>query len=106
MDKYHIAENTENQLVFFNTKTVPSEMRAAELATVEFAGNKFKTKAISIPSYMKYIEMSILKHIMKMLPGVRNIVVCEEKYKYTPDSFKAATRSKKEPQRRSIQLFI
>lgn len=39
--------------------------------------------------------MSILKHIMKMLPGVRNIVVCEEKYKFTPDSFKAATRSQR-----------
>lgn len=46
---------------------------------------------------MKYIEISILKNIMKMLPGVRNRAVYEEKYKFTPDSisFKVATQSQR-----------
>ena len=57
MSKYGFAENSENHPVFLNTRTVPSVMQAAEPATVEFAGIKFKTKAISIRYYMKYIEL-------------------------------------------------
>ena len=87
--------NSQNHLVYLNTKTVPIEIKSAVMATVEFAGIKFQTKAVSGETYMKYIENSILKKVTKMLPDLKTLVICEEKYKFTPDSFKAATRAQR-----------
>ena len=59
--------------------------------TVEFAGVKFKTRAINGCKYLKYVENAIVKNTMLKLPHVKHIVLCEEKYSFTPDSFTAAT---------------
>jgi hypothetical protein len=45
---------------------------------------------------MFYVRWSnIIGKIIHQLPLLRNIVICEEKYKFTPDDFKATTRSQR-----------
>ena len=41
------------------------------------------------------LERILLEKIKHQLPLLRNIVICEEKYKFTPDDFKAAKRSQR-----------
>ncbi|VDI32965.1 Hypothetical predicted protein [Mytilus galloprovincialis] len=67
-------------IVFLDINDVPQAIRQSiTKATVEFAGVKFKTKATSGEEY--------LSHVTK-------VVICEEKYSFTPDDFKEATRVK------------
>lgn len=61
------------------------------VAIVEFAGQKFKTRARSGQEYLKMVEDNI-KKILRHIPSTKHIVICEEKYKFTPDDFKASTR--------------
>jgi hypothetical protein len=45
-----------------------------------------------------HFRKDYLRHIGKIkhqLPLLRNIAICEEKYKFTPGDFKAATRSQR-----------
>ena len=65
-------------------------------ATVEFAGIKFKTKATSGDDYLVHIEKGTIGHILKGFPALKCIIVCEEKYSFTPDDFKAATCLKRQ----------
>ena len=54
----------------------------------EFAGVKFKGQNISTrTAYVKFVDKCILTPILTNLP-----IICEEKYSFTPDDFKAATR--------------
>lgn len=65
LGKITANENGQSSLVHLNTKTAPAVMKSATIATVEFAGIKFQTKAIYGANYMKYIENSILKKVTK-----------------------------------------
>ena len=59
----------------------------------EFAEVKFKGKNISTrTAYVKFVVKCILTPILTNLPKVRHLIICEEKYSFTPDDFKAATR--------------
>ena len=62
---------------------------------VEFAGVKFKTKAISGLQYIQSVERNYLQHSVSLMPNIDRIVVVEEKYSFTPDNFKAATREQR-----------
>ena len=56
------------------------------IATVEFAGVKFKTKATTGEEYLDNVKKGVIGRLMKpsSFPNLNRIVICEEKYSYTP----------------------
>ena len=79
-----------------NSRVLPyTKAASVKLVTLEFAGVKFKSKAITGLDYIKGVEQLLEKQVQNM-PSVERIVICEEKYSFTPDSFKAATRDQRE----------
>ncbi|KAH3891472.1 hypothetical protein DPMN_015574 [Dreissena polymorpha] len=86
----------EHNLIFLSKRSIPKPvMETASHATIEFAGVKFKTNASSGQQYLKYIENGVIKKTQLQLPNVQELAICEEKYQFTPDDFKAATRSQR-----------
>ncbi|WAR27998.1 LOW QUALITY PROTEIN: hypothetical protein MAR_013702, partial [Mya arenaria] len=84
-------------LIHLNKKAFPKDLtQSASVATIEFAGVKFKTSSTSGTQYLKYVENAVLMKTKISFPKIRNIVVCEEKYKFTPDVFKSATREQRQ----------
>ena len=62
------------------------------ICSIEFAGFKFKSGKIkSGKEYMQTAEM-FLNSIVSHSPVLSKIIVCEEKYSFTPDDLKANTR--------------
>ena len=61
------------------------------LIYVEFAGMNFKIHAISGLQYLKGVENGDIRKILHKLPKLKWMIICEEKYFYTPDISKAAT---------------
>ncbi|CAC5385091.1 unnamed protein product [Mytilus coruscus] len=83
-------------------KSPPTEiMQSVKVATIEFAGVKFKCKVPSGTEYLNFVEKAVLKPTLGMLPKLKRLVVCEEKYSYTPDDLKAATREQRQKTRNS-----
>ena len=94
--KLHDDTPVKNQFVFLEEPMLPTEIRkAVSLITVEFAGVKFKTKSQTGDQYLLNIEKLILKPLFHYYENIERIVICEEKYQYTPDDFKAATRQQR-----------
>ena len=86
----------ENNVVKLSQKTLPHEITEhIKFATLEFAGVKFKTRAVSGDEYLKQVESNVIGGITKLLPALKHLVVSEEKYRFTPDNFKAATRAQR-----------
>ena len=73
---------------------------------IEFAGVKFKTKAISGSEYLKYIQETYLEKTIQQFPQVNNITIVEEKYSFTPDKFKGPTRQQREQKSSSINHLL
>jgi len=85
-------ENEET--VVLGSNTIPSILaKSAKYATLEFAGVKCSSFSETGKDYLRHIGKGIIGKIKYQLPLLRNIVICEEKYKFTPDDFKATTRS-------------
>ncbi|CAC5360069.1 unnamed protein product [Mytilus coruscus] len=86
-----------NDLLMFDFKCVPSHISSnTKVAIVEFAGAKFKTFATTGESYIKYVTGGIINKLLRDLQNLQRIIICEEKYSFTPDVFKAATRQKRQ----------
>ena len=84
-------------LMLLDFKQIPKTLQdSIKYATVEFAGVKFKTKATSGDDYLVHIEKGTIGRILKDFPALERIIVCEEKYSFTPDDFQAATRLKRQ----------
>ena len=91
-----IEENLAKEgLIHTDIKSIPVNIRdSMKYATIEFAGVKFKI--------MQHQEMStynIYKKVLRILhdfPELKRIIICEEKYNFTPDDLKAATRVKRQ----------
>ncbi|CAC5399881.1 unnamed protein product [Mytilus coruscus] len=87
MDKYFL----------FGQKTLPASIvTLISHVTVEFAGVKFKTRAHDGKHYLKFVEDSIINKTISLMPKVMHMVIYEEKYSFTPDHFKAATRTQRQ----------
>ena len=84
------------------TAIPPCLASSINFVTIEFAGVKFKAKAISGLQYLKQVENGLIKNMIHQLPNVKRMVICEEKYSFTPDDFKAATREQRTKQRHAI----
>ena len=90
---------SDRNLYFHNVHDIPPKIRdSVKLATVEFAGVKFKTHATSGDEYLQHISKGVIGRLLKStnFPKLQRIVMCEEKYTYTPDDFKASTRMKRQ----------
>ena len=96
------CQTTEEQLsesgtIQLNQTEIPLHIaHSAKFVSVEFASMKFKTKALSGIQYLQNIEKYVLKPITYFFRNMERIVICEEKYSYTPDDFKAATRQQQQ----------
>ncbi len=97
----------ENQLktsgiVILGARHVAHNMsHSAKAAVIEFAGIKFKAGGVSGSDYIKYVESNIVNNYLKHFPNVAHMIICEEKYGFTPDDFKAETRSKRKKSAKS-----
>ena len=88
--------NMEN-LIQSEFKTLPESVaRSAKVSVVEFAGLKFRAFVSSGNQYIQYVTKAVLLKLANQLPNVKHIIICEEKYSFTPDLFKADTRKKRE----------
>ena len=75
----------------------PPACHKARVAIIEFAGIKYKIKATT-PSGRAYIEAvqnDVLLKFSNFFPSLQAMVICEEKYKFTPDILKSATREQR-----------
>ena len=90
-------------LIYNNLKDIPQGMlKAVKAVTVEFAGVKFSTHAHSGEEYLSFVERSVIKKILSITPNTARITICEEKYSFTPDDFKSATRVKRQKKGETI----
>ncbi|CAG2190102.1 unnamed protein product [Mytilus edulis] len=84
------GDSDEDQRVLLDFKMLPAHIRNnANLSIVEFAGTKFKVFASSGQQYVRFVSNAIIKKLVSSLPNLKRIVICEEKYSFTPDDFKA-----------------
>ena len=80
----------------FNQDFIPNTIgRKVKIAAMEFAGVKFRATVSSGKQYLCFVEHTVLQKFLKQIPNVEKVIICEEKYSYTPDDFKAATRSQR-----------
>jgi hypothetical protein len=86
----------ELNLVYLNQKTIAQAIRTkASVVTIEFAGVKFKVTGNSWGSYMDFVH-SYINRMLQQLLNVRSLYIVEEKYSFTPDEMKGATRQNRE----------
>ena len=108
VDKEDFSEVLKKQNLHYKCcSSMPDEIaKTASVAVFEFAGVKFKTKAMSGLQYLKYVQNTVLGKIRKMMPHIVKLIVCEEKYQFTPDDLKAYTRESRkgtQKQKETIQ---
>ena len=88
----------EHNLIFSCTskwEPLPDHIaKAVKVCSIEFAGVVFKTKAITGLDYIKSVNQD-LETTLSHMPGLTNVVICEEKYRFTPDTFKSHTRKQR-----------
>ena len=86
----------EDSIICIGQSHLPNTISTdVSVCAVEFAGVKFKTGNISTgKDYIQFVEM-VLKRLLNQMPNIQKLIVCEEKYSFTPDEFKAGTRSQR-----------
>ena len=84
-------------LIQLNVASLPKDVSTKiKVCITEFVGVKFKSGNVRTgKEYLHYVESVVIKGITRLAPMVRTIVICEEKYGYTPDDFKAGTREQR-----------
>ena len=85
-------------LLRLNVSSVPKNISTRiKVCITEFAGIKFKAGNVRTgKEYLHHVESVVIKRITSLAPMVRTIVICEEKYGYTPDDLKAGTREQRQ----------
>ena len=88
---------SQARLYWSNSSKIPTSItNNVKLVTLEFAGVKFKARVQTGLQYLKYVENGVLKEVRKQFPSAEHIILCEEKYEFTPDDFKSATRDQRQ----------
>ena len=88
-----------DSLILLNQDSLPSALcDNVQIVTVEFAGTKYKAnKGVTTGMhYLRLVESNVFKPILYHFKNAQRLVICEEKYSFTPDDFKAATRKQRE----------
>ena len=86
----------EDNLICLGRLHIPATISTdVAICAVEFAGVKFKVGNVSTGrEYIQQVEM-ILNRLLHQMPNIQKLIVCEEKYSFTPDEFKAGTHSQR-----------
>ncbi|CAG2187089.1 unnamed protein product [Mytilus edulis] len=77
-------------------KIQPDISKNIKFAVFEFAGVKFQAPVSSGKDYLAYVANVVVGKAMRLFPSIRHMIVCEEKYGFTPDDLKAETRAKRQ----------
>ena len=86
----------ENGIVIYSAKTIPQKNKEnVKIAIVEFAGAKYKTFAMTGRQYLEFVETSVINKIKMHYKSVNRMIICEEKYHFTPNDLKGPTRQKR-----------
>ena len=88
----------ENELIMLKQKYLPQNIaKKVKAVTVENAGVHYKSgKNIAKGSeFIRQFEDKWITETLTIAPATQQIVICEEKYHFTPDLFKDATRSQR-----------
>ena len=96
MCKTESNRDSANKLILQNQTHLPQKLSAeCTVCVIEFAGVKFKLSNLqSGREYVDHCER-IIKGLYKKFPKLNTAVICEEKYNFTPDDFKAITREQR-----------
>ena len=96
MCKTESNRDSASTLILQNQTHLPQNVTGeCTVCVLEFAGVKFKLGNIqSGKEYIDHCERSI-KGLFKKFPSLNTVVICEEKYNFTPDDFKAITRAQR-----------
>ena len=83
-DAKQIANPEEFMLLNFTE--VPSDIaERTHLCIIEFAGVKLKNFASCGQQHLNYISNGVIKKLLHQFPNLGHVVICEEKYLFTPD---------------------
>lgn len=94
-----------NEMVQLEIQMFPDNICDSVVTVVmEFAGVKFKANVQSGNEYLRFVEQRYIKRFRRLLANLKRIVICEEKYSYTPDDFKAATHTNRRKVRDKIGI--
>ena len=87
----------EMGIMFLIVSTIPSEVcKNASMCTMEFAGVKFKGSVTSGDAYIQFVSNAVVQPLLRNFPDLNTLIICEEKYSFTPDLFKASTRQSRQ----------
>ncbi|VDI42653.1 Hypothetical predicted protein [Mytilus galloprovincialis] len=96
LDGHLQEEIQDNGIIKIAENVLPDSIRSeVKLATVEFAGVKFKAKVFSGDDYLDFVKNYAIQKTINQMPNISRMVICEEKYHFTPDDFKTATRAQR-----------
>ena len=80
-----------------------SQRQPIKIIVVEFAGVKFKLKETVKTGlqYLHHVETSVIRKLLRDVASTQRMIICEEKYHFTPDDLKSATRAGRKKQETS-----
>ena len=90
------SPSSRESFVYNSLNDIPlGERKNIKAVVVEFAGIKFKLKDTikTGGQYITYAKDFVIKHYLHVTPNINRMVLCEEKYRFTPDDLKAETRA-------------
>ena len=75
--KHSDDERKLNNMIWTGLTSIPNDFaESITFATVEFAGVKFKSQAVSGSQYLKQIENGLIKFILHQMSNVKRLVIC------------------------------
>lgn len=96
----------KNGIVVYSSKTIPqSTEERVKVAVVEFAGVKYKTFAMTGRQYLDFVETSVIHKVQTHYRSLRRMVICEEKYRFTPNDLKGPTRQKRKNTKEDTSIY-
>lgn len=91
-----VSKRDWREFMHIGVENIPENIAlAVQFVTIEFVGIKFKAYVQSGDDYLHFVQRKVFSRIVKVFPQVKHVVVCEEKYMFTPDIFKFQARMKR-----------
>ena len=88
--------DSASKLILLNQTHIQQSLSTGTVfCVIEFAGVKFKLGNLHTgKEYKQHVE-TLLKGFLQQFPRLKTMVICEEKYNFTLDDFKAGTREQR-----------
>ena len=88
-------------VIYTSFQDIPISQRLPiKIVVVEFAGVKFKLKETVKTGlqYLHHVETSVIRKLLRDVSSTQRMIIREEKYHFTPDDLKLATRAGRKKQ--------